>query len=79
MKPNPTRFPFLTQTSQRPWWVKIQTQMPPCVYYFGPFDQEKEAKMAMAGYVDDLVQEGAQTMDITIEQTRPKKLTISES
>ncbi len=63
---------------KRPWWVKIETQIPACVYYFGPFDSEQEATLSQSGYLDDLIQEESQGITVLIERMRPKKLTICE-
>lgn len=62
--------------SNEPWWVKIETQMPPCIYYFGPFASAEEAQAHEAGYVEDLQGEGASGLSLSIEQGDPKELTI---
>ena len=36
------------------WWVEINTNIPRCIYYFGPFNSEKEAQLYKSGYVEDL-------------------------
>jgi len=59
-------------------WLKITTSNPLCTYYFGPFITEKEAKIAQAGYLEDLLQEGAEVTGVEILQCHPGKLTISE-
>lgn len=61
-----------------PWWVAIQTTIPRCTYYFGPFDSAEEARLNQAGYVEDLREEGAQGISIKIEQCEPEVLTIDE-
>lgn len=61
---------------QRPWWVKIQTQAPTCLYYFGPFDSAQEAEASRSGYVEDLLGEGAQAIETVVENTNPRKLTV---
>ncbi|MGB3787261.1 MAG: DUF1816 domain-containing protein [Phormidesmis sp.] len=63
------------RNATQPWWVKIQTQAPECTYYFGPFDSKKEAESLQPGYVNDLVQEGAQDLKLVLEKTRPVNLT----
>ncbi len=60
---------------KQPWWIKIQTQIPECTYYFGPFERKKEAVLSQAGYAEDLAQEGAQDMTLTVEKARPNRLT----
>lgn len=62
--------------SSDPWWVKIETRTPPCVYYFGPFASYEEAQTHEAGYVADLEEEGAVGLTISLEQGDPKELTI---
>lgn len=58
------------------WWVRIDTKIPACTYYFGPFCQREEARNSQIGYVDDLVGEGAQEIRVKIERARPQNLTI---
>lgn len=59
-----------------PWWVKIETQVPVCTYYFGPFESRREAQAHRGGYVEDLEGEGAQGLQVVIEQGNPQELTI---
>ncbi len=59
-----------------PWWVKIITVKPKCVYYFGPFDSQLEARESQSGYIEDLTAEQAKGISIEIAQDRPKALTI---
>lgn len=61
-----------------PWWVKISTSQPKCVYYFGSFDSKPEAMEALPGYVEDLEGEGAKGIFIEIKQDYPQQLTIDE-
>ena len=58
------------------WWVEVSTNNPACIYYFGPFLSEREAKAYQAGYIEDLEQEGAQIVAVDIKQYNPKELTI---
>ena len=66
-----------TQT-ELPWWVKIVTVNPECIYYFGPFDSQSEAMESQFGYIEDLKAEKAAGISIEIKQARPKLLTISD-
>lgn len=60
-----------------PWWVKITTADPNCIYYFGPFDGEKDASQARPGYIEDLQKEGAQQIETCLQNiAEPKELTI---
>ncbi|MGB7085182.1 MAG: DUF1816 domain-containing protein [Phormidesmis sp.] len=60
-----------------PWWVKITTTEPQCIYYFGPFDNETAAIQAKPGYVEDLQMEGAQQIQTSLENIpEPQELTI---
>ncbi|MBE9045671.1 DUF1816 domain-containing protein [Pleurocapsales cyanobacterium LEGE 10410] len=61
---------------QFPWWVKIATAKPQCVYYFGPFDNQSKAVKSQSGYLEDLSQEQAKVVSIEIKQEQPKLLTI---
>jgi hypothetical protein len=67
---------FFTPRSLSPWWVKIQTQAPHCIYFFGPFKNAFEARQHQDGYVEDLVEEGAQGIEVTIQRDHPEVLTI---
>ena len=61
-----------------PWWIKIQTAIPQCTYYFGPFDSSQEAQTYELGYLEDLTMEQAEGIITEIEQTQPLVLTIFE-
>ncbi|MBE9011676.1 DUF1816 domain-containing protein [Pseudanabaenaceae cyanobacterium LEGE 13415] len=58
------------------WWTEITTDNPRCVYYFGPFLNEKEAKSHQGGYVEDLEREGATNIKVNIKRCKPSKLTV---
>ncbi|MBV8883466.1 MAG: DUF1816 domain-containing protein [Chroococcidiopsidaceae cyanobacterium CP_BM_RX_35] len=60
------------------WWVEIVTQNPRCTYYFGPFASAKEANIAKPGYLEDLEQEGATEITVTVKRCKPDNLTISD-
>jgi len=60
------------------WWVKVVTETPHCTYYFGPFDNEREADLNQPGYVEDLQQEGATGIVVLISQCQPEYLTLCE-
>jgi len=61
------------------YWVKITTDSPTCIYYFGPFASESEAQSAQVGYCEDLRGEGAQNITVACERRRrPSELTITE-
>jgi uncharacterized protein YegJ (DUF2314 family) len=60
------------------WWVEIVTQNPKCTYYFGPFLNIKEAKIAEKGYVEDLEFEGAVLIGVDVKRCKPGNLTIVE-
>ncbi len=62
-----------------PYWLKITTKVPKCVYYFGPFDSPLEAKSLQAGYIEDLLEENAQGIHLELEQcSQPTDLTVCE-
>lgn len=60
------------------WWIEITTEFPRCTYYFGPFTREEEARAEKRGYIEDLEQEGAQGIVVTIKRCKPENLTIYE-
>jgi hypothetical protein len=57
------------------WWLKVKTQSPDCIYYFGPFDSKEEAVLLQAGFLEDLIQEGAQNIRLAVKKVRPQNLT----
>ena len=57
-------------------WVEIVTDSPRCTYYFGPFVSEQEAHAAKSGYIEDLENEGAQGISVTVRRCKPTNLTI---
>jgi hypothetical protein len=60
------------------WWVEIVTQNPRCTYYFGPFLNSVDAKLATKGYIEDLESEGAQGITVNVKRCKPDSLTIAE-
>lgn len=69
--------PFF-KNSNTPYWVKIITDQPKCVYYFGPFDNHQEAKINQNGYIEDLMSEKASGIYVEIKKYKPKILTVCE-
>jgi hypothetical protein len=57
------------------WWVEITTELPNCVYYFGPFIDSQEAHCMCPDYVQDLMVEGAQKIQAVIKRCYPAELT----
>ncbi len=57
-------------------WVEIVTEQPQCTYYFGPFTCAKSAQTASSGYIEDLKQESAQVIAVTLKRIQPRELTI---
>jgi Domain of unknown function (DUF1816) len=58
------------------WWVEINTDLPRCTYYFGPFATVIEADANKFGYIEDLEDELAQGIQITIKRCQPVQMTI---
>lgn len=67
-----------TKQLRLPWWLEIITASPHCVYYFGPFPSSKKAELAQAGYIEDLMEEGAQGITAQVKRCKPIDLTIFE-
>ena len=64
----------------RAWWVEISTDLPQCVYYFGPFKKKDDATKAETGYVEDLTQEGATVLQMSVvKRLTPAQLTVEYS
>ncbi len=57
------------------WWLKIETTVPECIYYFGPFISKKEAEISQYGYIEDLMKEKAHGIVVEIKWMNPKELT----
>ena len=69
----------IQQPKNFPYWLKITTKVPQCVYYFGPFDSPLEAKALQGGYIEDLIAENAQGIHIEMKYgPQPKNLTVCE-
>lgn len=64
--------------NRSPYWVKITTNYPHCIYYFGDFSSYDEAKKMQPGYIEDLLAEKADGITVEIERCNPKNLTIME-
>lgn len=58
------------------YWIKIRTNQPKCIYYFGPFDNPQEAKLHQNGYIEDLIEEEASGIYVEIKKCKPKTLTL---
>jgi Domain of unknown function (DUF1816) len=69
---------YITVLAQvgKAWWVKIETEQPSCIYYFGPFGNQTEAAEAKPDYLQDLETEQAQGISWHIEQCNPSQLTL---
>ncbi len=67
----------MTQTQEFGWWLRILTSRPSYIYYFGVFDSYWELQRLKNGYIQDLVEEGSNIIDIQIERCQPEQLTIS--
>ncbi len=58
------------------WWIEISTVQPRCIYYFGPFANAIQAKVATPGYIKDLESESAQGIAAQVKRAQPHQLTI---
>ena len=68
----------LSRTVGLAYWVEIDTELPRCTYYFGPFLKIKSAKAAQIGYVEDLKQEEALGITVSIDHFKPQELTVCD-
>lgn len=57
-------------------WVEVTTSDPHCIYYFGPFQNRREAQIACPGYIEDLKSEGNQGIEVIIKHCQPEVLTV---
>lgn len=60
------------------YWIEVKTGNPNCIYYFGPFLTRQEAKLAEAGFIEDLESENAENIQAEIKRCQPQELTIFE-
>jgi hypothetical protein len=58
------------------WWIEVLSTNPCCTYYFGPFESFHQAILDQNGYIEDLVNEGAQGITVDIKWCQPQELTI---
>ena len=65
----------LFQRKDLDWCGNISTESPICTYYFGPFDNDAEAKLHQGGYIEDLTLEGAQHIAVEVKRANPAVLT----
>lgn len=71
-------FPFVNKY-HTPYWIKIRTIQPKCIYYFGPFENLREAKQNQHGYIEDLIEEKAFGIYVEIKKCKPKILTKKDN
>ncbi len=45
------------------WWAKIETDNPNSIYWFGPFLTKRNLKNKVAVFMNDLTEEGIESMD----------------
>ena len=66
----------MNQIKKFSWWVKILTDNPMYVYYFGEFKTYWEAEQSENGYIQDLKEEKAEIVDVKIGIYEPSETTI---
>ena len=65
------------KTEEFGWWIKIVTDKPVYIYYFGTFDSYSEALKYQSGYIEDLKEEGNKIVNIGIQKCQPKQSIIA--
>ncbi|MDJ0649418.1 MAG: DUF1816 domain-containing protein [Xenococcaceae cyanobacterium MO_188.B19] len=65
------------KTEEFGWWIKIVTDAPLYIYYFGTFESYSEALKNQSGYIEDLKEEGNKILNIGIQKCQPKKSMIA--
>jgi hypothetical protein len=59
------------------FWLRLRTEFPNCIYYFGPFATERDALTAMQGYREDLAGEGIDCVYYKLKRmAEPRELTL---
>ncbi|HEY9771224.1 MAG TPA: DUF1816 domain-containing protein [Coleofasciculaceae cyanobacterium] len=69
---------IIGKNNSLPYWIEVTTMQPHCIYYFGPFDNYREAKRSQGGYIEDLIEEKANGISVKIQRCLPTNLTITE-
>jgi len=69
-------FQFFELQADKAWWIRIKTEDPNYIYYFGPFENRAIAQKKLPGFVEDLNDENAQVSSCTVEWCMPPQLTI---
>jgi hypothetical protein len=65
--------------SSMKWWIEIFTAQPFCLYYFGDFQTFQQARILKQGFKQDLLDEGATIISLSIKYCAPQQLTIRSS
>lgn len=58
------------------WWIEVSMQNPESQMCFGPYETYREAELDLAGFVEDLSEEGVTNMVVTIQRCRLQSLTL---
>ena len=66
----------MNQIKESSWWVKILTDNPMYLYYFGEFKTYWQAEQSKNGYIQDLKGEKAEIVDVKIGIYEPSRTTI---
>ncbi len=66
----------MNQIKESSWWVKILTDNPMYLYYFGEFKTYWQAEQSKNGYIQDLKEEKAEIVDVKIGIYEPSGTTI---
>jgi Domain of unknown function (DUF1816) len=66
----------LVKDEELGWWIEIFTAQPPCIYYFGFFEDTKTAAEALSGFTEDLLNEGMTGLAARIHFHSPHELTV---
>tara|TARA_Y100001968_G_scaffold324496_1_gene364004 strand:+ start:60154 stop:60384 length:231 start_codon:yes stop_codon:yes gene_type:complete len=45
------------------WWAKIETTNPNATYWFGPFLTRRSLKVNLSKFIEDLLEEGTQSVN----------------
>jgi hypothetical protein len=64
------------EARRRAWWLRIDTRTPRCTYYFGPYNSSWEARSDRHGFIEDLQEEGAIGLEVSLHWGNPEQLTI---
>ena len=64
--------PDFSKERESGWWVEIFVAQPPCIYYFGPFENPHIAEQEQLVITQDLINQGCQGLIVRTHLYNPR-------